>query len=591
MRFVLNELLNLQSISGLPGYEEATPDLVEAIMDEAGKFASGVLAPINVQGDRQGCHCEDGVVTTADGFKEAYKLFVETGWNAMPCSVEFGGQGLPVVVSSTVHEMWKSANLAFMLCPMLTLGAIEALRSHGSDELKATYLPKMVEGAWTGTMNLTEPQAGSDLSAIRTKAIPQDDDTYRITGTKIFITWGEHDMAENVVHLVLARLPDAPPGVKGISLFVAPKYLVNPDGTLGARNDLVCASIEHKMGIHGSPTAVMSFGEKDGAVGYLVGEANKGLSYMFTMMNHARLNVGLEGVAISERAYQQALSYARERIQGVPAGDRSGVAKSIIHHADVRRMLMDMKSRTEAMRTLLYWTAAQMDHAHNNADPAVRETARATVDFMIPVVKGWCTESSIEIASTGIQVHGGVGFIEETGAAQYLRDSRITTIYEGTTAIQANDLVGRKLVKDKDASGLPGATARSLQGQVKACVESIAHDGNLADIGRQLGLALSDLEVATDWMLENQHDNPQAALAGAVPYLHLTGIVIAGWLMVQAAQIAQHQIDSGAQDDFYQAKLATARYFAAHQLPKSMSYCAAITEGSDSVLSLDESLF
>jgi 3-(methylthio)propanoyl-CoA dehydrogenase len=471
------------------------------------------------------------------------------------------------------------------------LGAIEALRSHGSDELKAAYLPKMVEGKWTGTMNLTEPQAGSDLSAIRAKAIPRDDGTYRITGTKIFITWGEHDVAENIIHLVLARLPDAPPGVKGISLFVVPKFLVNPDGTLGARNDLVCASIEHKMGIHGSPTAVMSYGENGGAVGYLVGEPNKGLGYMFTMMNHARMNVGLEGVALAERAYQHALSYARERVQGVPAGDKSGVAKTIIHHADVRRMLMDMKSRTEAMRALLYWTAAQMDHAHHNPDPAIRKTAQATVDFMIPVAKGWCTESSIAIASTGIQIHGGVGFIEETGASQYMRDARITTIYEGTTAIQANDLIGRKLAKENHESGIPGATARALQRQIKECVEALSRDKNLAVIGRQLGMALSDLEIATEWMLENHDHNPHAALAGAVPYLHLTGIVTGGWLMAQAAQIAQRQIDAGSKDDFYKAKLATTRYFAAHQLPQTMGYCSAITEGSDSVLSLDESLF
>jgi alkylation response protein AidB-like acyl-CoA dehydrogenase len=588
MRFVLNELADFQSIAKLPGYEESTPDLVEAIMEEAGKFASEVLAPLNAQGDLQGCQCRDGVVTTADGFKAAYQLFVETGWNALPCAVEYGGQGQPTALTVAAHEMWKSANLAFMLCPMLTMGAIEALRHHASAEIKNTYLPKMVEGKWTGTMNLTEPQAGSDLGQIRSKAIPQADGTYRITGTKIFITWGEHDVAENIVHLVLARVPDAPAGVKGISLFVVPKFLVNADGSLGARNDLICASIEHKMGIHGSPTAVMAYGEKGGATGYLVGEANKGLGYMFTMMNHARLNVGLEGVALAERAYQHALAYARERVQSVPAGDKSGVAKTIIHHADVRRMLMEMKSRTEALRALLYWTAAQMDHAQRNPDPALRATAQAITDFMIPVVKGWCTESSIEITSIGIQIHGGVGFVEETGAAQYLRDARITTIYEGTTGIQGNDLIGRKLAKEKSGAG---TTAKALQRQIKACVEELSKDKNLHIIGKQLGVALADMETATEWMLENYDSNPQAAHAGAVSYLLLAGIVTGGWQMSRAAQIAQRQIDAGSQDTFLQAKLATVRYFAAHQLPKTMGYCSAITEGSESVLSLDESLF
>jgi hypothetical protein len=367
-----------------------------------------------------------------------------------------------------------------------------------------------------------------------------------------------------------------------------PKFLVNADGSLGTRNDLVCASIEHKMGIHASPTAVMAYGEKGGATGYLVGEANKGLGYMFTMMNHARLNVGLEGVALAERAYQHALAYARERVQSVPAGDKSGVAKTLIHHADVRRMLMDMKSRTEAMRALLYWTAAQMDHAQRNPDPVMRQTAQATVDFMIPVVKGWCTESSIEIASTGIQIHGGVGFVEETGASQYMRDARITTIYEGTTGIQGNDLIGRKLAKEKSG---PGTTAKALRQQIKTCVEELSKDKQLFSIGKQLGVALADLETATEWMLENYDSNPQAAHAGAVPYLLLTGTVTGGWQMARAALIAQRQIDAGSADTFLQAKLETARYFAAHQLPRTMGYCTAITEGSDAVLSLDESLF
>ena len=591
MQFVMNELADLEAVTQLPGYEECSPDLVDAIMDEAGKFASEVIDPINPVGDRQGCTWKDGVVTSADGYKDAYKLFVETGWNAMPCATEFGGQGLPTLVSSAVQEMWKSASISFALCPMLTTGAIEAIAHHGSEELKNTYLPKMVEGVWTGTMNLTEPQAGSDLSAVRSKAVPQADGSYRITGTKIFITWGEHDMAENIIHLVLARLPDAPPGVKGISLFLAPKYLVNSDGSLGDRNDLICASIEHKMGIHGSATAVMSFGENEGAIGYLVGEPHKGLGYMFTMMNHARLNVGLEGVGVSERAYQHALAYARDRIQGAPIGDKSGVAKPIIHHPDVRRMLMDMKSRTEAMRALAYWVAAQLDHSHNNSDAAKAKEAQAMVDFLTPVVKGWCTESSVEITSTGIQVHGGMGFIEETGACQYMRDSRITPIYEGTTAIQANDLVGRKLAKDKDEAGKAGVGAAILAAKIRNTIQELSKNPKLLDISQQLDAALVQFEKATQWLLANYDSNPQAALAGAVPYVFLTGVVTGGWLMARAAQIAEQHIDNGSGDDFYKAKLATARYFAAHQLPKAAAYSAAITEGSASVLSLEESLF
>ncbi len=447
MLFAMNELAGLQDITRLPGNEEVSNDLVEAILDEAAKFANQVVDPLNRVGDKQGNKWDNGVVTTADGFKEAYATFCETGWNGMPASTEFGGQGLPVTVSTAVLEMWKSASISFSLCQMLTLGAVEAIAHHGSDELKATYLPNMVSGKWTGTMNLTEPQAGSDLAAIRSKAEPRGDGTYAITGTKIFITWGEHDMAENIVHLVLARLPDAPPGVKGISLFIAPKFLVNADGSLGERNDLICSSIEHKMGIHGSATAVMSFGDKGGAIGYLVGEPNRGLEYMFTMMNHARLNVGLEGVGVSERSYQHALAYARERIQGKIIGDKSGEKKPILHHPDVRRMLMDMKSRTEAGRAIAYYVAGCMDRAKSSADADVRRENQSRLELLTPVVKGWCTENAQGITWNGVQVHGGMGFIEETGADQYMRDARIVTIYEGTTAIQANDLIGRKTAK------------------------------------------------------------------------------------------------------------------------------------------------
>lgn len=591
MRFVLNELAGLPEIAGLPGFEESDPEVVEAILDEAAKFAAEVIDPINPKGDRQGCAWKDGVVTAAEGYKEAYALFCETGWHAMPGHPQYGGQGLPHMVSMAVSEMWKSASIAFALCPMLTHGAIEAIRHHASESLKAKYLPKMVAGTWTGTMNLTEPQAGSDLSAVRTKAVPHADGTYRISGTKIFITWGEHDMAENIIHLVLARLPDAPPGVKGISLFLVPKFLVNEDGSLGARNDLVCASIEHKMGIHGSATAVMSFGEKEGAIGWLVGEANKGLGYMFTMMNHARLNVGLEGVGISERAYQHALAYARERVQGAPIGDKSGVAKPIVHHPDVRRMLMDMKARSEAMRGLAYWVAGHMDRAHAHPDAAVRRRSQAYVELLTPVVKGWCTESAVEIASTGIQVHGGVGYIEETGACQYLRDARITPIYEGTTGIQANDLIGRKLAREKNEAGETGVTMRALQGEMAALASELSQEARLADIATPLAEAVAALVRATDWLIATYDAEPKRAAAGAVPYLKLTGIVTGGWLMARAAQIAQGHLDRGEADDFYRAKLVSARYFARHLLPQAHGLSAAITGGADAVLDLPESLF
>jgi alkylation response protein AidB-like acyl-CoA dehydrogenase len=583
MLFAMTELAGLDAIAALPGNEEVSTDLVEAILDEAGKFASGVLAPINAQGDRQGCTCKDGVVTAAEGFKEAYQSFCETGWNAMPAAQEFGGQGLPNLVSVAVSEMWKSANMSFALCPMLTNGAMEAIAHHGSDELKQTYLPKMVTGEWTGTMNLTEPQAGSDLAAVRTKAVPEGDH-YRITGTKIFITWGEHDMAENIIHLVLARLPDAPAGVKGISLFLAPKFLVNADGSLGERNDLICASIEHKMGIHGSATAVMSFGEGPGAIGYLIGEANRGLEYMFTMMNHARVNVGLEGVAIGERAYQQALNYARERIQGRIIGDKSGATKPILHHPDVRRMLMNMKARTEANRALAYTVAGYLDHGHSNPDAEAQKRFQSRAELLTPVVKGWCTESGVWIASDGIQVHGGVGFIEETGASQHFRDARITPIYEGTTAIQANDLYGRKLAREG------GVTMKALIVDMQATADSLTASDNadLKAIGTSLSRGLVSLTEAADWIIANFDATPQAAAAGSVPFLKLTGTVVAGWRMACAAQIA---VEKEGSDPFYTAKRITARFYADHVLPEAAGFRDAIVNGSASVLALDEALF
>ncbi len=586
MLFNMNELAGLEEITGLPGNEEVSIDLVEAILDEAGKFASEVVDPLNAVGDKQGNKWNNGVVTTADGFKEAYASFCETGWNGMPASTEFGGQGLPVTVSTAVLEMWKSASISFSLCQMLTLGAVEAIAHHGSDELKATFLPNMVSGKWTGTMNLTEPQAGSDLAAIRSKAEPRGDGSYAISGTKIFITWGEHDMAENIVHLVLARLPDAPPGVKGISLFIAPKFLVNADGSLGERNDLICASIEHKMGIHGSATAVMSFGDKGGAIGYLVGEPNRGLEYMFTMMNHARLNVGLEGVGVSERSYQHALAYARDRIQGKIVGDKSGEKKPILHHPDVRRMLMDMKSRTEAGRALAYYVAGCMDRAHSHPDADVRAANQRRLELLTPVVKGWCTENAQGITWNGVQVHGGMGFIEETGAAQYMRDARIITIYEGTTAIQANDLIGRKTAKEG------GKSMQQLLADIAETGTALRNSGNtqLKAIADALGGGIAALDEATNWLLANYDATPQAAHAGSVPFLKLTGIVVGGWLMARSAAIAAQRLDQ-ADGDFYKAKLATAAYFAQHVLPEANSYRDAIVNGAESVLALEEALF
>jgi 3-(methylthio)propanoyl-CoA dehydrogenase len=585
MRFVLKHLAGLPEIATFAGFEEAEPELVEAILTEAARFAGEVLAPLNATGDRQGVRWVDGKVSTPDGFPAAYRQFIEAGWHGMPASPEIGGQGMPTVVSGAVAEMWKSSNLAFSLCQMLTMGAVAALAHHASDAIQQRYLPKMVAGEWTGTMNLTEPQAGSDLSTIRTRAEP-DGDHYRLFGSKIFISWGEHDLAENIIHLVLARLPDGPPGTRGISLFVAPKFLVNPDGSLGARNDLVCSSLEHKLGIHGSPTAVMSYGDKEGAVAYLVGQPNRGLEYMFTMMNHARLNVGLEGVAVSEAAYQKAAGYAQERVQGTPIGGSKPA--TIIHHPDVRRMLMDMRARTEAMRALAYCTLACIDRAQHHPDAAERARNQGRIELLTPVVKGWCTENSVMIASTGIRVHGGVGYIEETGAAQYLRDATITTIYEGTTGIHANDLIGRKLARDK------GVNAAALIRDMKAELEVLgsSNETNLGVIRSSLTTALNAFEEATSWMLEHYNSNPREAVAGGVPYLKLTGTVCGGWQMARAARIAHNLLATGEENAaFLRAKIATARFYAEHVLPEAGPYRDEITAGAASTLALEEASF
>jgi len=586
MQFAIRELAGLAEVSALPGCEEVNAELVDAVLGEAAKFAQEVLDPLNRDGDRQGAKLVDGRVTAPKGFKEAYRKFIEAGWNGLSGQPEHGGQGLPHIVATPVQEIWKSANMALCLCPMLTSGVLEALKTHASPEHQKTYIGKLTSGEWTGTMNLTEPQAGSDLSAVRTRAV-REGGHYRIQGTKIFITWGEHDMAENIVHLVLARTPDAPEGVKGISLFIVPKFLPKPDGTLGERNDVKCVSIEHKLGIHASPTCVLAYGDEKGALGYLVGEENRGLEYMFTMMNHARLAVGVEGVAIGERAYQHALEYAKTRVQGREIGQRSGDRVTIIHHPDVRRMLMSMRAQTEAMRALAYFGAATLDKVKYHPDSAEKRRSQALLDLLTPIVKGWCTEQGVEIASTGIQVHGGMGFVEETGAAQYLRDARITTIYEGTTGIQANDLIGRKVAFEKGATAL--AVIEAMQGLDGQLTKG---GSDFAGMRASFKEAVDGLHDATRWLVETYPQNAKAASGVAVPYLKLFGTVAGGWLMARAALAAQAKLMQPDSDqDFLQAKLATARFYAEHELPKAIPLAREVTRGAASVLALDPGSF
>ena len=588
MRFVLNDLVGMNAIASLPGYDHAEADLTDAILEEAAKFAGNVLAPLNHSGDKEGARLDADGAHVATGFADAYRQFVDGGWNALGCDPEYGGQGLPIVLGTAVKEMWNAANMAFSLCPLLTAGAIEAIHLVGTDAQKSMYLPKMVAGTWTGTMNLTEPQAGSDLAAVRTRAVPEGDH-YRIYGQKIFITFGDHDMTENIVHLVLGRLPDAPEGVRGISLFVVPKYLVNPDGSLGTRNDVQCVSLEYKLGIHASPTAIMAYGDKEGAVGTLVGEANRGLEYMFIMMNRARFDVGLQGIAISDRAYQHALAYAQSRVQGTEAGVRGGGRVAIIKHPDVRRMLMSMKSRTEAMRALAYVVAATLDKAQRHPDASERSRNQAMVDLLIPVVKGWSTESAVEIASTGVQVHGGMGFIEETGAAQFLRDARILAIYEGTTGIQANDLIGRKILRDQGASAY--AAIAEMLGVVKSL--ETADGDDFAAIRAGLRDAVTLLEQAIAWVLTTYPTDPRAVLAGAVPLLHLFGIVAGGWQSARAALAAANHLAAGDNEEpgFYRAKIGTVRFYADHVLSQASGLAHTVMHGSAGVLALDDAYF
>jgi len=597
MQFVLNELVGLDAVSGLPGCAEVTAELVGQVLEENARFSEKVLAPLNHSGDVQGATWSDGRVSTPAGFRQAYEQFVAGGWNALQFPADYGGQGLPKVVATPVMEMWKSANMAFSLCPLLTAGAVEAILLTGSDQLKQAYLPKMIEGIWSGTMNLTEPQAGSDLALLRSRAERASDavwgDHYRIRGQKIFITYGEQDLTENIIHLVLARTPDAPEGIKGISLFIVPKFMVNADGSLGKRNDVRCASIERKLGIHASPTAVMVYGGNEGevgegAIGYLLGQENRGLEYMFIMMNAARFAVGLEGLGLSERAYQQAVAYAKERVQGRDVAG-SAEAVPIIRHPDVRRMLMFMKSQVEAMRALAYSVAASTDIARLHADEAERQRHRAFVELMIPIVKGWCTETAIEVASTGVQVHGGTGFIEVTGAAQHLRDVRITAIYEGTTAIQANDLIGRKIARDG------GAVAKGVIALMRATESELAKsdgDADMKAIGDALSAAVSAWAECVDWIATQYRSDIVAAHAGSVPFLKLSGIVAGGWQMARAALVAKAKLAGNTPEaEFYSAKIVTARFFAEHLLAQAGGLSQAIRHGSGSVMGLNNDQF
>ncbi|PTB18491.1 acyl-CoA dehydrogenase [Trinickia symbiotica] len=587
MLFVMKELAGFDEIGKLPGFEEATLDTAQAVLGESAKLCEAVLAPLNVEGDRNPSVWKAGAVTATPGFKEAFRQFVQGGWQGVQQPLDYEGQGLPKLIGTPCIEMLNAANLSFALCPLLTDGAIEALLTAGSEEQKQRFVPKLIGGEWTGTMNLTEPQAGSDLALVRTRAEPQGDGTYRLFGTKIFITWGEHDMADNIVHLVLARTPDAPEGVKGISLFIVPKFLVNDDGSLGARNDVHCVSIEHKLGIKASPTAVLQFGDHGGALGYLVGEENRGLEYMFIMMNAARFAVGMQGIAVADRAYQKAVAYAKERVQSRPVDGSAREAVTIIHHPDVRRMLATMRALTEGARALAYVAAAESDIAHRHPDEAKRAEHQAVYEYLVPIVKGWSTELSIEVASLGVQVHGGMGFIEETGAAQYYRDARILTIYEGTTAIQANDLVGRKTLRDG------GAVAKQLIGRIGETIQALsARDGAaLASMRERLEAGARSLAAVVDFVLSNAKRDPNAVFAGSVLYLQLAGIVLAGWQMARAMLAAA--ANESSDPSFYGAKIATARFYAEHLLPRAAALEVAIlsAKGGEGVLALSEDQF
>jgi 3-(methylthio)propanoyl-CoA dehydrogenase len=582
MLFAIKHIANIDAVSQIPGFEDAGFDTAQAVLEECAKFNEGVLSPLNWPGDINPSSFKDGKVTTTPGFKEAYQQYCEGGWQGLQHPAEHGGQGLPKTIGAFCGEMIQSANMSFALCPLLTDGAIEALLTAGSDELKAIYLEKLISGQWSGTMNLTEPQAGSDLALVRTRAEPLPDGSYKIFGTKIYITYGEHDMAENIVHLVLARVQGAPEGVKGISLFVCPKFMVGKDGSLGARNDVHCVSIEHKMGIKASPTAVLQYGDNGGAIGYLVGQENRGLEYMFIMMNAARFGVGVQGIAIAERAYQKAVQYAKDRVQSRPVDGSMPGSAAIIHHPDVKRMLMTMRAYTEGCRALAAGAAAAFDAAHHHPDATTRKQNAAFYEFMVPLVKGYSTEMSLEVTSLGVQVHGGMGFIEETGAAQYYRDAKILTIYEGTTAIQANDLVGRKTSRDG------GQMAKGIVSQIEATEKALAARDSVhaRAVLKRLTAARKALIDVIEFVAGNTKASPNAVFAGSVPYLMLAGNVFAGWQMARSLLAAEDEMAAGVDVDFMKAKITTARFYADHMLSKAGGMRDSIVEGAESVTAL-----
>jgi len=587
MLFCMEELAGLEQLSRLPGFEDAGPDTARAVLEECARFNEGVIAPLNAEGDRHPSRFEQGQVVTTAGFVDAFRQYAEGGWQGLSHPVDFGGQGLPKTIAAAGIEMLNSANLSFALCPLLTDGAIEALLTAGSEEQKQLYLPKLIAGEWTGTMNLTEPQAGSDLALVRTRAEPQPDGSYKVFGTKIFITYGEHDMADNIVHLVLARVAGAPEGVKGISLFLVPKLLPKADGSLGERNDVHCVSIEHKLGIKASPTAVLQYGDHGGATGYLVGQENRGLETMFIMMNAARYAVGVQGIAVAESAYQKAVQYARERVQSRPVDGSLPGSAPIIHHADVRRMLTTMRALVEGCRAMAFAAAGEHDRAHAEPDAEARKRHQALYEFLVPLLKGYSTEMSLDVASLGIQVHGGMGYIEETGAAQFMRDAKILTIYEGTTAIQANDLVGRKTLRDG------GAAARLLAQQIAATEAQLGDRPSAAAraVLQRLKTGREAFEQVVEFVLREAKAKPNAVFAGSVPYLMLAGSLVAGWQLARSLLVAEERLAADHDRAFMEAKVATARFYAEHLLVRLPGLRDSIVEGADSALGLELEAF
>jgi len=588
IRFVLEHIAGLGELSRLEGFEHAEPEMVMGVLEECARFMQNEVAPLNRVGDIETSvwHAEDNSVTTPTGFIDAYKDYVAAGWGGVPFPEEFGGGGFPWLVGIAMQEMMTASNEAFSMAPLLSQGAIDALLAHGDETIKETWLPKLVSGEWTATMNLSEPQAGSDVGAVRTRAERQDDGTYRITGTKIWISWGEHDMADNIVHLVLARTPEAPPGTKGISMFIVPKLLIDDEGAITDDNHVVCQSIEHKLGIKASPTCVLDYDE---SVGYLVGEENRGMAYMFTMMNNARLSVGLQGLAVGDRAYQDARQYANERQQGRAVGAPAGEQSLIIEHPDVRRMLLTMKAQLEALRCLIYETAQGIDVAHRHADEHVRTAAQERVDLLIPVCKGWGTDLGVDITSTAIQVFGGMGYVEETGVAQHFRDARIAPIYEGTNGIQAMDLVGRKLPMRA------GGVVKDFLADVGATIEQgRAAGGDHAVIAEALADALAALTESTEWLMANGLEDVRHALAGATPYLRQFGIVAGGWLLARSALIADELAageGGGFDEAFLSAKRTTARFYATQLLPQAGGLTGAVTAGFEDLMALEPAQF